>query len=462
MSEGSARRVIQRPPSRAPLIGVAIAALALVGAALVPPLAMPVSTAPDIPAVASRACPTVDDGASLGVAVATGEVAAAPVPTPTQSKSVASGAVVALEATPVRLTGPVERGFTGVAAAWSGPGPDQGLSLATCATPRSEVWLTGVRSDDASRSDLVLINLDVTPADVNVSVYGPDGPIAAAGARGVEVAGQSTRSLPLAPIVNSPSPVTLEVRSSAGRVAAYVRERDFSGIDPRGANWISAVPSPDAAVVVPAVPGGSGARTLVVGNPGDRTAQVQVQALAGDGAFVPVGLDSVDVPAGTTRTFPLETALKGQSVAIRLTASQPVVAAVEARLKAAWAVRGASAGVGAGVSATIPLPKGVTPQLMLVNPTDQPAQADVLITDASGKQLAKRSVDLAASGTAVVDPGAATAALVTVTTATPSLRVGMVVTGSLNKVAVLGSLALQDASGVAPSVVMVRDPLLGT
>lgn len=462
MSQPSMRRLAPQRPSRVPLLAAALAAAALAGAAFIPTVAMPAQVVGTELAVASRACPALGSGAALGVASSAAGVTRSTVGAPAESTPMAPGEVATLTDSPVRLSAPVNVPFWGVASVSAGAGPDQGVALAPCRTPRAEQWIPGVRSTAAARSDLVLVNLDVVAADVNVAVFGPDGPLSAAGARGLEVPGQGSRSVPLGPIVDSRSAVTLQVTSSSGRVAAYVRQRTFTGIEPLGADWISTAAEPAASVVIPVVPGGSGDRTLIIGNPDERTAQVRVQALGKEGAFAMVGVDSVDVPAQSTREFKMDAALSGQVAGLLLTSSRPITAAVEARTKTDWATVGGAETVGAGVQATLGLPKGARLGVALANPTAQAIHAEVKVVDASGKELAAQSIDLAPTSAVQVDAGTPSTAVVSVTSSDPALRVGLQTSGKVSSIDSLGLVNLADAATSAPTITMSRDPMLGT
>lgn len=460
MTQAPMRRLIERRPSRAPLIGLGVAVLVAGGLAFVPPMAVPAPAGGTSSARVSHVCPALESGVTIGVAGA--EVYRAPLSAPQGGDPVASGTVFT-STEPTRLAAPADQTFSGTVVGASGPGVDQGLSMASCTTPRSTQWLTAVRSNSGARADLQLMNLDATPADVNVTVYGHDGALSAAGGRGIAVLGRSTVSVPLGPLADQADPVTVEVQSSSGRVAAYVRERDFSGVKPLGANWIPAVSEPEANTVIPSVPGGDGDRSLVIGNPGDRTAQVQVLALGANGAFTPVGFESLDIPAGTTRVFDLQAALKGQSVALSVTSTRPIVTAVRAKTASSWAVSGSARGVAGGVGATLALPKGAKPLLTLVNPADHVVHVQARIENSDGKVLAVKTIELPASATAVVDPGATASALVWVTSDDPGTRAAVTTTATIDKIAGLGVVNLEGADATAAgAVAMSPDPRLGS
>jgi len=389
-------------------------------------------------------------------------MAQAALTSPATTVAVASGDVLTLAKEPIRLSAPQATAFWGVASASGAAGPDQGLSLAACQQSRAQQWITGVRSNANARADVVLVNLDAAEAAVNISVWGADGPIAAPGGRGVVVPGQSQKVLALGPLVDSPAAVTIQVTTSSGRVAVFVRQRLFDDASPLGADWITPGSEPATRVVVPAVPAGDGARTLILGNPGDRTAQVKVEVLGADGAYSPVGVEQVDVPAGATRTFALSQALAGKSASLRLSSTREILGAVEAVSAGDWATLDGVPALGGEAVASIPLPAGVAPVVTVANPASDPAHVVLTVTDAAGQQLATKTVDVPASASVVVEPGVTALALLKVSSSEPSVRVAVAASGTVGTVPGLAWVPISDAVSSLPTVTLTPEPRLGS
>jgi Family of unknown function (DUF5719) len=458
----SLRRAITDRPSRKAEIGAAVTAFVLAVAFFTPAMTAPGPSADASAARVTRVCPTTDAGAQVGVGSAGSGVAQAALTSPATTVAVASGDVLTLAKEPIRLSAPQTMAFWGVASASGAAGPDQGLSLAACQQPRAQHWITGVRSNTNAQADVILVNLDAADAAVNVSVWGADGPIAASGGRGVVVPGQSQKVLALGPLVNSPAPVTIQVGSSSGRVAVFVRQRLFDGATPLGADWITPGMEPATTLVVPAVPAGAGARTLILGNTGDRTAQVKVEVLGADGAYSLVGVEQVDVPAGATRTFALEQALAGKTASLRLTSTRDILGAVEAADVGDWATLDGVPALDGEAVASIPLPAGVTPVVTVANPSSASAHVVLTVADAAGKQLATKTVDVPASASVVVDPGVTALAVLKVASSEPSVRIAVAASGPVGTVAGLAWVPISDASSTFPTVTLTPEPRLGT
>jgi hypothetical protein len=335
-------------------------------------------------------------------------------------------------------------------------GGDRGLSASACTAPATDHWFTGVDIRTEAQSEVVVANLDGTPVSVDLVGYGDKGRFAAP--RGVRVEGNSVQTISLGTLDRSGGPITLEVSSSDGRVAAFVRQRTWQLDVPLGADWLAATTSPATDLVVPGVPSGDGLRSLVLTNPGDRTATVTVGSLTKDGPADLAGVDQVEVPPETTRTVGVETGLDGQAAALRIASSQPVTAALwldagggDARHDPAYTV------------ATQPLPtdsiwpaafgKGATTVLQLANPGE--AAATVSVTAGTGSDAAQpREVTVPAGSMVEVSLPRAPANVVRLQTSAPDVRGALVSTDRLGKVRGLTviDLAADETHGAAPAV----------
>lgn len=310
--------------------GALAAALVAVGAGLgagVPGVSVPAPTpepAPDIATV----CPGPIGSERSTRLAAGGASGVAPLGRPEAASKAEPGAVSVFG--PSVVTGPATH-LASVAGA--GAGAQRGVAAASCAPARGTQWLVGLRVSQDASADLLLLNPDAADAAADLTLLGPDGPLVTPGGRGLIVSAHGSRSVPLGPLVGGsalPKDAALAVRveTSQGRVAAFAVQHAWSGTSPAGVDWIGSAADPAQTSVVPAVPGGKGERMLVVTNPNDRIASVDIGAMSGAGTAGRVGADHLDVPANATRTLVLTSALGGEAVGLRLNASQPVTAAV--------------------------------------------------------------------------------------------------------------------------------------
>lgn len=290
----------------------------------------------------------------------------------------------------------------------AGDGPDRGLAAQACRPAGVNHWFTGVAAGEDQFSTVLVTNPDAQPAEVSLRIHGPDGIVSATGSSGLEIPPYSTRAIPLEGMVpESDGSLAVQVRATSGRVSAVMRDRHQKGAEQLGADWISPTEDPAVEQVIAGVPGGDGDRTLVVVNPGERSTTVTVEALGAEGAFTLDGADQVDVPAGATVEIPLQESLGGDEVGLRVTSDQPVAAAVNAitvdgdrhsdvaTLVSATPVSGA---------AVLPIASGadVSGRVVVSNAGAEPATAEVVLRDRSGKEVTRSTVELAAGASAGV------------------------------------------------------------
>ena len=344
-------------------------------------------------------------------------------------------------------------------------GPDRGLSLAGCAAPATEHWFSGLGAADDHRSELVLTNPDQSQAEVDLRLYGADGILQASGGLGMVLPGNSTRTVALESLVDTEDLLSARVRTTAGRVAVAARDRvtdDESA--PAGSDWIGATRAPAKSAVIPGVPGGAGARELVVANPSDRRTTVAIEALGADGTFAPADADEIEVGAESSAAIRLDEALAGESVALRLTSAQPVTGVVRAsseRQGAASDVSVSVAGPGlvsAGL-APVAVTSGTASSLLLSNPGSEPVDVPIELFSLDGNSLMSETLSVPAGGSVGKDlPGKNAAFLVARTPEGSEVHGGVVITQRSGDVAGLTGLALTSPDVAARAPDATRDP----
>lgn len=205
-----------------------------------------------------------------------------------------------------------------------------GLMAAPCTPPNTEHWFVGVGASADYRTELVLTNPDDGQAEVDLRFYGRSGIVVVPGSPGLIIDGRTSRTVSLQSLVEVEGPLTVSVRASEGRVSAMALDRRSTGTQPQGADWQSSSVAPTATMIVPGVLEGTGARELVVANPGPDRAEVGIEVLGIEGAFAPTGAETLVVPPESTASVGLTGGLAGQAGSIRLTSTQPVTAAAHA------------------------------------------------------------------------------------------------------------------------------------
>lgn len=365
---------------------------------------------------------------------------------------------------PVRVSALLPDPFGASSFVTAADGPARGISATGCVTPRTTHWFAGVDVRAEAQADLVVVNLDGTAASVDLVAYGPDGRIAAP--RGVEVTGNSAEAISLSSLPRGGDPITIAASSSDGRFAAFLRQRSWSGETSLGGDWLAAATEPATEQVIPGVAAGAGQRHLVITNPNERTTTVTIGSVGASGPGIVAGADQLEVPPETTRVLDLNPGLDGQAVALSLTASQPVTAAVlqdtgSAQAKHDPAFTAAAPPLPA--DSVWPLAAGRRASAVLMLANASAAEVTATVTIGAGDKPGAPEEVLIPAGTQVAVPVAADATnTVRIQTGATMLRGAMVVTRKLGKVEGLTVWPLADQNPSGNSASVVFDPRLGS
>lgn len=236
-----------------------------------------------------------------------------------------------LPALEVRTLGGLAPGLVAAQTTQDSFSDGRGLSSQACLGPDTTWWFVGGGSTAGRESQLVLVNPESTPAELEVSISGPDGPVSTPRLRGIVVEPRSRVVVRLSREAPRLPGVTWRVTVRQGRVMAAVSDRESDGFVPRGADWIPASVDPATRVLIPGVIGGPGGRQLLVHAPGDLSATVRVRLITASGSFVPVATPEIEVPGGSVVSVDLDSALQGEDATVDLQSDQPIVAGVRQR-----------------------------------------------------------------------------------------------------------------------------------
>lgn len=207
----------------------------------------------------------------------------------------------------------------------------RGLASQPCLGPDTTWWFVGGGSTAGRDSDLVLVNPEETPADVEVSISGPDGIVTTPQLRGLVVEPRSRIVVKLSREAPRLPAAAWRVTVRQGRVVAALSDKLTEGFVPQGADWIPASADPATRVLIPGVIGGPGGRQLLVHAPGELAATVRVRLITTGGSFVPQAVSEVEVPAGAVVAVDLDEALQGEDATVDLQSDVPIVAGVRQR-----------------------------------------------------------------------------------------------------------------------------------
>lgn len=110
----------------------------------------------------------------------------------------------------------------------------RGLAAANCLTPSNDFWLLGASTTVGASSVLNLYNASETPSTVDLELIGSEGPIQAAGSRGLLLAPGESRSWVLAGLAAGQESLAVHVSASGGAVAGTIQQSVLRGLTPGG------------------------------------------------------------------------------------------------------------------------------------------------------------------------------------------------------------------------------------
>lgn len=307
-------------------------------------------------------------------------------------------------------SGSLAPGHVAFSATRAGPGLGGGLAVSSCATSADESWFVGADSSAEEQSRLVLTNLSESPAVARVRLFGATGPLDAVRANGIVVAPSSTKVIRVEDLVAGEQDVALNVSVLRGALATAVFAASTTA-GARGSDWIGPAAPPSTTQVVPAVVPRTTGRTLLVTNPGDRTASATVTVAGADGPFTAKGLDRIRVKPQSVAAVDIPSSVGAKVAALTVTSDVPVTASVlQSSRGPASDSAVASAGVPLTATGVLPLEVGgslADPRVTLVLSSlpDAP-QTSVRVTarDRSGRARGMTTVTVRPESTVTLDP----------------------------------------------------------
>ena len=188
-----------------------------------------------------------------------------------------------------------------------------------CSPPRSGGTIV---VPSTASTDLLIVNPDASEAVVDLSLYGVDGEVVALGARGIAVGPYSSRTIALSVLVDVDGPVGVVHRASRGR-ATVVARTDGPGV-------LEAATSSSTGTehLLAGVPAGATTVSVLVTNPGNERATVQVEALGAALGYTPEGGADITVEPHTSTSFDLALSLAGEATGLRVTSDVEVAVAL--------------------------------------------------------------------------------------------------------------------------------------
>jgi hypothetical protein len=295
----------------------------------------------------------------------------------------------------LRVRVPQDRAPSAFAAQVAEPGGS--LAFGPCPEPASESWFVGAGGSVGHGSTLVVDNPRPGAAVVDIEVLGPDGKVEAPGLRGITIAGGSTRTFDLARVAPSTGELAAHVTTSRGLVSVAVTDRFTLGRIGRATReWIPDQRAASDELDLVGLPAGSDRATLLVANPGDVEAVVDLEVVGEKGPFAPKGRESLTVAPGAVGRLDVTGALDRSPASLRLRSSTPVVATVRSVTGQDQAYATAAAPLDG--TSTFAVPAAGSRDLV-VTALGRDATLTVVTHAGSGRVLARRQVDVTAQTT---------------------------------------------------------------
>lgn len=279
-------------------------------------------------------------------------------------------------------------------------GEAAGLATQECLQPRSRWWFTGGGAGLDHRSQLVMANIDTGPAVVDVVVQGPDGVAEDVGTRGVTIAPGEVRTIDLVEVAPQADELAVRVDTTRGRVVAGLADGFATqpAAEP-GRDWLPGQEEAARLIRLAPLPRAADRRTLVLSNPADREALVEVRVSGESGSFVPTGLEQVRVPAQSVVTEDLGDAVGRDASAVVLRSPVPVTATVRSTRDG-----------DASYAAAVPVLDGPAAALLegdaevQLSAAEGAASATVTAYSAGGDEVDSTALKLSSNGTAAWSP----------------------------------------------------------
>ncbi|MHA3948148.1 DUF5719 family protein [Cellulomonas bogoriensis] len=303
----------------------------------------------------------------------------------------------------------------------------RGLVGGACRAPAAQSWLVGGSTSLGSSARLVLQNPGSTAATVDLSLWGPTGPVEPAGAPQFLVPAGTERVVLLEGLAAEQRRIVVGLVASGGLVTAYLQDSRLEGLIPRGVDLVTAGAMPAGRQVVPGLAvqesGADGEDVAVLRLLAPHEdASVEIRLLGVEGEVELPGATSVDLEAGSVLDVPVG-GLPAGDYTVVVEADAPVVAA-------GMVTRGGDQGLDVGAeedgpttgpagpverawvasvhpsedaSGVLALPPGVDARLVLAS-VGRPAGVELELRDADGAVLALVESTVAGRTTSLTVP----------------------------------------------------------
>lgn len=207
----------------------------------------------------------------------------------------------------------------------------------SCIASNQTSWFVGGTANVTSQSKLVLVNSGLSDAIVDVTSFSENGPVASVP---VTVKPSSEKVIRVDSLDPGANRVVLKVETRSGRVVSYLLDERIRGLNNIGADFVAPFPKAETDLTIAALPvklGGSNniKHTLRIMTTGKVDATASVEVVSPEGVFIPVGYGNITLAPQEVREIDIsEIDLGDRTFGLKISATQPVVAAVFSQVRA--------------------------------------------------------------------------------------------------------------------------------
>lgn len=205
---------------------------------------------------------------------------------------------------------------------------------AICSGPASSQWFVGASADITTKGRLIIVNSGLSEAVVDVNVFTENGkqPL-----KTISIVSKNYLVIPVDSLAPGDKTLTINVLPRSGRVNSFLIDEQGKGLRTLGGDLVNPISAPNRTLIIPAIPNqkkkpGQSAtppHVLRILTPGDVDTAITAELISADGVFIPVGLNSRSISAGLVTEFSFSPKITSAVFAIKITSTEPVVAAVE-------------------------------------------------------------------------------------------------------------------------------------
>ncbi|KHL16400.1 UNVERIFIED_CONTAM: hypothetical protein LK11_16415 [Mumia flava] len=299
------------------------------------------------------------------------------------------------EAVRIVADGAVAPGTAAYAAVEASDDLGGGLAVTGCGRAGTEHWFAAAGTTAEHRTALQLTTTTAQQAVVDVTVYGPSGPIEAPGGAGIVVEPDAPRTVRLDRLAAGVDELAVRVDVRRGAVSVAAADVRADGLLPAGSEWLPEAAAPARDQVLTGAVKADGERTLVIANPTDRRAVVEPSVQTADATFTPTGLESIEVGPESIATVKLPGDVGEDAFTLRLSSDVAVTAAL--RTVVDDDATYTAAGEPWKGQAIVPMDLGDAPaptRLLLGTDAEDPTTVRLEAYDDTGEQVGSTQVEL--------------------------------------------------------------------